>query len=203
MKKTRKKYNRDFNIGGVRLMTDGVGLDISKAWGKATALARSTHIRMRPQMALLTGSILVLLSLCLPVGPVFDLFPGGPYFKGYEFVTGFWGDRGGGWPGVLSYICGSYEPSIYLAGIALSVLTIVFVPLSIRRPEFLQRRGLITSLFAIAVTLLLILLTDLFWLYLGLLMAIFVDEMLEGDAVTFGAMAALLVILFCLRYELL
>jgi len=107
---------------------------------------------------LFSGSVLVLLTLFLPIA----YQSCGPNKTGYEFVRAGEGD----WPGLP---LGGQEAGrgFYILSLALAAVTIVVV-LALGRPGFLRKRRLMAGLFVIAGSIFLFNVLDLFLLDVGL-----------------------------------
>ncbi|HUI40813.1 MAG TPA: hypothetical protein VL523_02475 [Terriglobia bacterium] len=157
-------------------------------------LARAPWVHIRPRVSLLTGSVLVLLTLYIPVA----FGACGPNRTGLEFLRGE-----GVWPGMATLLLQlSPERGVYALGLALAAFTLLLLVAALRRPELLDKRWIrwpglasgLLSLFAVA---------DFFWFNASEM----VDQLLENrlgfnrpeammpavDAV------AVVVLLLCLR----
>jgi hypothetical protein len=116
-------------------------------------LAEAPWIHIRARVSLLTGSVLVLLTLFVPVA--FDAC--GPNQTGLGFLRG-----AGVWPGMASLLQASLERGVYALGVALAAFTLILLLASLRRPARLHVPRLrwpgmisgVLSLFALA---------DFFW----------------------------------------
>ena len=116
-------------------------------------LASSLTSRIRPHVSLASGSILVLLTLFLPIG--YNAC-GGPN-KGYELIQGK-----GEWPSFLGvFVSSTAGRDFYVLVSILAVLTAIFVLLSGLRPGLSRRRTLPRRLFLLAGTVSLFLISDL------------------------------------------
>ena len=121
---------------------------------------RSPWLHVRPRVALLTGSVFVLLTLCLPtvVGSWGDSRPGTDLASGVEEPP---------WPGTASWLgallgfAATGRP-FYLFCLALAAFTMQFLFASALHWNLTRRRGLLTGLLAISGLAALVSTTDLF-----------------------------------------
>jgi hypothetical protein len=117
-------------------------------------LASSLTSRIRPHVSLASGSILVLLTLFLPIG--YNACGGAN--KGYELIQGK-----GEWPSFLGvFVSSTAGRDFYLLVLLLAGLTAIFVFLSGLNPRLSRRRTLPRRLFLLAGTMSLFLISDLF-----------------------------------------
>lgn len=126
---------------------------VATAWERGNQWIRSPLLRIRPKVSLFSGSVLVLLTLFLPIA----YQACGPNKTGYEFVRESKGD----WPTFLGSISHQAGREFYILSLALAALTIL-VLLALRRRDLLRRRRLIGGLFVIAGTISLFAMLDLF-----------------------------------------
>jgi hypothetical protein len=144
---------------------------------RGECLASSLTSSIRPRVSLASGSLLVLLTLFLPIG--YNAC-GGPS-KGYELIQGK-----GEWPSFLGvFVSSTAGRDFYALVLLLAVLTTIFVFLAGLKPELVRRRTLTHRLFLLAGTLSLFLISDLF------LPLIAYDEPYSSLAVALGLVAIL------------
>ncbi len=125
------------------------------AWERGNRLVRSPLPRIRPPVSLLTGSVLVLLTLLLPVA--YSSCGGGK--TGYEFLRGE-----GEWLGLLVFVLGSGGArAFYAYNMGFAALTFVLVLFSCFRLRLWQRRPWIVMLFVIASVNFFLVISDFFW----------------------------------------
>jgi len=111
---------------------------------------------LRPRVSLASGSVLVLLTLFLPIG----YNTCGSPWKGYELVQG-----SGHWPTFLGIMLSDYfGPAFYGFVLLLAAWGAVFTAISCWRPGLTRHRSLNLALFAVCGTLSLFLITDAFLL---------------------------------------
>jgi hypothetical protein len=96
----------------------------------AARWAHSPWLRIRPRVSLLSGSVLVLLTLYIPVA--FNAC--GTNRTGAEFLRGQ-----GIWPGMGSLVQTDFERALYALGLALAVFSLTVMAVTLRRPALLQR----------------------------------------------------------------
>lgn len=168
------------------------------AWQRSNRWGWSLVSQIRPRVSLLTGSVLVLLTLFLPIA--YEAC--GPNRTGYEFARG---EGKGIWPGLfLGLIFEDSGRAFYLLSLALAVLTLALVLLP-GRADLMRRPRLITWVYALAGTLSLLAIVDFFWVFVGLTLGGFLEELLGGARITTTVTAgvAFLVLVSCLRSEFL
>jgi hypothetical protein len=143
-------------------------------------------------VSLASGSVLVLLTLFLPIA--YEAC--GPQRKGHEFIRGE-----GVWPGLVSLISPWVERGFYVLALALAACTLLLVLVSFRRPEFLRKGALITGLLGVAGAFSLFVITDFFWVFAGLWLEPLLQRLEVRDDATAAVLAALtfLVLVSCLR----
>lgn len=134
--------------------------------GVLARLAQAPWIHIRPRVSLLTGSVLVLLTLYVPVA--FNAC--GANRTGIEFLRGE-----GVWPGMAALFRLNVERGVYALGLGLAAFTLVLVLAALRRPELLGKRwirwpGLVSAFLSMFV------LADFFWFNASGL----VDQFLEN-----------------------
>ena len=163
-----------------------------RAWERAHGWARVLISQLRPRVSLASGSVLVLLTLFLPLA--YEAC--GPQRKGHEFIRGE-----GVWPGLLTFVSPWVERGFYVLALALAACTLLLVLISLRRSEFLRKGALSTRLFAIAGALSLFVITDFFWVFAGLWLEPLLQRLEVRDDATAAVLAALtfLVLVSCLR----
>jgi hypothetical protein len=121
----------------------------------AARIARALLARIRPRLSLTTGSLLVLLTLFLPIG--YEAC--GPPRTGYELVRGQ-----GDWPSFLGITSAAGGRGFYIACLLLAAITLLFVLLSVSRPQVSRRPALVIGMFRLAGTVSLFLIFDLCFL---------------------------------------
>ncbi len=132
---------------------------------------------LRPRVSLASGSIMVLLTLILPIG----YESCGPETRGYELLQGR-----GGWPTLLGISFGKYFGSpFYGVLLALALVTLVLVVISLFKPSLWHNRALCRRLFLLSGALSLFLLAD-------------VTALLPMGADEWGSVAVALIIASCL-----
>ena len=120
-------------------------------------LASAVLSPLRPRMALASGSVLVLLTLFLPIG----ITSCGGARKGYELIRGQ-----GDWPSSAGGLTSSATGrGFYAACLLLAALTLLLILLSLFRAQTLRGRSLVVGLFRWAGTMSLLLISDI-WLFL-------------------------------------
>lgn len=134
------------------------------AWDRGNQWTATLVRNSKPKVSLFTGSVLIVLTLFLPVA--IEIFS--PYRTGHECVRGE-----GIWPGALSLVSillsegQSPYPFLYTLSYTLplsfAAFTLALLLASCLHPELLRKRRLSTWLFAIAGTLSLFLIADFFW----------------------------------------
>ncbi len=115
---------------------------------------RSPLLRIRPRMSLFSGSVLVLLTLFLPIAWESN--------KGYEFVR----VGEGSWLGLLGVVDHEIGRGFYILSLASAAVTILVV-LALDYPDFLRKQRLMVGLFVIAGSIFLLAVLDLFLLGMG------------------------------------
>jgi len=163
-----------------------------RAWERAHGWARVLISQLRPRMSLASGSVLVLLTLFLPIA--YEAC--GPNRRGHEFIRGE-----GAWPGLVSLISPWVERGFYALTLALAACTLLLVLISLRRSEFLRKGALSTRLFAVSGALSLFVITDFFWVFVGLWLEPLLQRLEVQDNTSAAVVAALtfLVLVSCLR----
>jgi hypothetical protein len=163
-----------------------------RAWERAHGWVWALVSQLRPGMSLASGSVLVLLTLFLPIA--YEAC--GPQRKGHEFIRGE-----GVWPGLLTLVSPWVERGFYVLALALAGCTLLLVLISLRRSGFLRKGALSTWLFAIAGALSLFVITDFFWVFAGLWLEPLFQRLEVRDDATAAVLAALtfLVLVSCLR----
>jgi len=163
-----------------------------RAWERAQGWARGLISQLRPRVSLASGSVLVLLTLFLPIA--YEAC--GPQRKGHEFIRGE-----GVWPGLLTFVSPWVERGFYILALALAACTLLLVLISLRRPGFLRKSALSPWLFAIAGAFSLFVITDFFWVFAGLWLEPLLQRLEVRDDVTAAVLPALtfLVLVSCLR----
>jgi len=134
-------------------------LRIQSLWGAACHRVGTPLSRIRPRVSLAAGSILVLLTLFLPVG--YEAC--GPARTGYELARGQ-----GLWPSFLGFTSDAAGRDFYIACLLLAALTVLFVLLSLLRPDLARSASLTAGLFRLAGTVSLFMIFDLFFLLVTL-----------------------------------
>jgi hypothetical protein len=143
----------------------------------AEAVARRMVATLRPRVSLASGSVMVLLTLILPIG----YESCGPETKGYELLQGR-----GGWPTFLGIFGGKFFGSpFYGLLLALAFLTILLVLISLLKPALWRNRAFARQGFLCTAGLSLFLLAD-------------VAALLPAGAEEWGAAAAALLVASCL-----
>jgi hypothetical protein len=108
--------------------------------------------RIRPRVSLASGSILVLLTLFLPIG--YEAC--GPERRGYELVQG-----SGEWPTFLGVLVSSQAgQDFYILVLALAAFTAILVLLSFVKPDLCRKPPLTHRLFTLTGTASLFLMSD-------------------------------------------
>jgi hypothetical protein len=163
-----------------------------RAWGRAHGWARVLISQLRPRVSLASGSVLVLLTLFLPLA--YEAC--GPQRKGHEFIRGE-----GVWPGLLTFVSPWVERGFYVLALALAACTLLLVLVSFRRPGSMRKGALSTWLFAIVGALSLFVITDFFWVFAGLWLEPLLQRLEVRDDATAAVLPALtfLVLVSCLR----
>ena len=140
-------------------------------------LARRTLSPLRPRVSLASGSVLVLLTLFLPIG----YESCGPEAKGYELLQGR-----GDWPTFLGVFLSDYfGPAFYGSVLLLAAWTFVRTLISLLKPDLLRNRSLTRGLFVASGVLSLFLISDVM-----LLLPMASDE--------YGAVGGALIAVSCL-----
>ena len=128
--------------GSTRLREWAVGI-----WAKGESLVQSPRLRIRPQVSLLAGSVLVLLTLYLPtaVDSCGSPEPGLNLASGNADIAlpGLWG-----WLGTDS--SSEISRGFYLFCLVLVALTLIFLLASVFRRNPVRKRRLLTSILAIS-----------------------------------------------------
>jgi hypothetical protein len=139
--------------------------------------ARRMVAPLRPRVSLASGSVMVLLTLLLPIG----YQSCGPETKGYELLQGK-----GDWPTFVGITLSEYfGPAFYGVLLLLAAGTLVLCMMSVRRPAVFQARPLVRRAGILSGMLSLFLLSDV-----AAVLPIGLDE--------YGAAAGALIILSCL-----
>lgn len=161
--------------------------------------SRSLHLPRRPNVPLLSGSVLVLLTLFLPVA---YSQCGSIRWTGGDYLLGF-----GTWPGSLGAL--SYAPGRvpYFLTLVLAVMTLLLVLVAQVRPSLLHRSKLTAQLFVASGTLSLFMIGDFFGFQFGSRIGDFLKPGLtpSGQNLFMILLAAstIAVIVVCLRSRLL
>jgi len=114
---------------------------------------------VRPKVSLLTGSVLVLLTLFLPVG---YSQCSNVRFTGRDYLLGL-----GAWPGSLDAVSYAGGRVPYFLTVVLAALTVFLVIAAQIRPASLQKTNRTHHLFVLAGTLFLFTIGDFFWFQLA------------------------------------
>lgn len=120
---------------------------------------RSMPLPRKPKVPLLSGSVLVLLTLFLPVA---YSQCGSVRWTGSDYLLGF-----GTWPGslgALSYAAGRVP---YFITLLLATLTLLLVSAATVHPSLLRKSDITARLFFASGTLSLFMIGDFFWFQLG------------------------------------
>ena len=163
-----------------------------RAWERAHGWARVLISQLRPRMSLASGSVLVLLTLFLPIA--YEAC--GPNRRGHEFIRGE-----GVWPGLLTLVSPWVERGFYVLALALAACTLLLVLVSFRRPEFLRKGALSTWLFAVSGALSLFVIADSFWIFFVLRLGELLNWLGDQDDISAAIVPAVtfLVLVSCLR----
>lgn len=163
-----------------------------RAWAGGHAWALTLVAQIRPSLSLAAGSVLVLLTLFLPIA--YDAC--GPPRKGYEFLSGR-----GIWPGLLTFVFSGWERGFYVLALALASFTLLLVLVSLGRPALLRRLRLITWSFAFAGAFSLFIMADFFWVFAGDWLGGLLERLEVRDDTSVAVVAALTFLLLaaCLR----
>ena len=127
---------------------------------RGASWAESVVSRIRPGVSLASGSVLVLLTLFLPITVDSCGKAAGP---GYELALGHSNHY---WPGFLGFIFESAGRVQYLASLALAAATILLAVVVSLRAGFARKQRLFAGFFAVSGTLSLFTLSDYFILVL-------------------------------------
>ncbi len=126
-------------------------------WGEVRSHRLLSHLR--PRVSLASGSILVLLTLFLPIG--YEAC--GPAHMGHSLVRGE-----GDWPSYLGLVSSTGGQIFYIVCLAVASLTVFFVVLSTLKPSVARYKLLTVGLSRLAGTVSLFLILDLYFLLVGL-----------------------------------
>lgn len=164
----------------------------ARAWERARGWTRVLISQLRPRVSLASGSVLVLLTLFLPIA--YEAC--GPQRRGHEFIRGE-----GVWPGLLTFVSPWVEQGFYVLALALAACTLLLVLVSFQRPEFLRKRALIIGALGVAGAFSLFVITDFFWVFAGLRLEPLLQRLEVRDDATAAVLPALtfLVLVSCLR----
>lgn len=165
---------------------------VAAAWAYGDRWARSLVSQIRPRVSLLTGSVLVLLTLWLPVA--YEAC--GPNRTGYEVVRGK-----GIWPGLFTaLLVASSGRVLYVLCLALAVLTLILVLFSVGRANLLRVQRWVRGLQALSAGLSLFVIVDLFWVFLGLQVGEYLEKLLNDDeVVALTAGITIVALAYCFR----
>ncbi len=163
-----------------------------RAWAGGRGWALTLVSQIRPRLSLAAGSVLVLLTLFLPIA--YEAC--GPPRKGHEFIRGK-----GIWPGLLTFVLPGWERGFYILALALAACTLLLLLASIRRPALLRKHALITWLFALAGAFSFFVIVDFFWIFAADWLEAPLQrlEVREDMSVAVVAALTLLVLTACLR----
>lgn len=163
-----------------------------RAWAGGRGWALTLVSQIRPRLSLAAGSVLVLLTLFLPIA--YEAC--GPPRKGHEFIRGK-----GIWPGLLTFVFPGWERGFYILALALAACTLLLLLASIRRPALLRKHALITWLFALAGAFSFFVIVDFFWIFAADWLEAPLQrlEVREDMSVAVVAALTLLVLTACLR----
>jgi hypothetical protein len=140
-------------------------------------IARRVLSPLRPRVSLASGSVLVLLTLFLPIG----YQSCGPETKGYELLQGK-----GDWPTFMGVFLSDFSgPVFYGFVLLLAAGTAVLTAISLWKPDLLWTHSIRRPLFIISGTLSLFLVSD-------------VIALVPMAADTYGGIAAGLIVVSCL-----
>ena len=149
----------------------------SRLMDRGETILRRILAPLRPRVSLASGSVLVLLTLFLPIG----YESCGPERKGYDLLQGE-----GDWPTFMGIFFSDYfGPAFYAIAIALAVLTVVLTVISLWKPLLFQSPPLRSRLLIVSGTLSLFLISD-------------VLAILPAGADEYGAAAGALIVISCL-----
>ncbi len=160
-------------------------------------LARNPRVRIRPRVSLAAGSLMVLLTLFIPLTQEAC----GPNRTGLEFIRGR-----GAWVGLMGLISNHIEWAFYVLTLLMAAGTLAMVLVSVRRDGPPVRPRTARVFLALATTLALYWALDVFAFgALGILGAGVFDPLAFTDETSLAvlAAAALAVIALCLRARLL
>jgi hypothetical protein len=125
---------------------------ITRLMEAGEGVAGRTLAALRPRVSLTSGSVMVLVTLLLPIG----YESCGPETKGYELVQGH-----GGWPTFLGIALDEYfGPPFYAILLAFALVTLILALVSFGKPALWQNRWLCRRTFLLSGALSLFLLAD-------------------------------------------
>lgn len=149
----------------------------TRAMETGESFARRLLCPLRARVSLASGSVLVLLTLLLPIG----YESCGPKTRGFELIGG-----NGAWPSFVGIMLPNYlGRAFYGAALALAAWTALFVLISLGKSALLRNRSLCRTLLLISGTLSLFLLSD-------------VMALLPMAADNYGCIGGALIIISCL-----
>jgi hypothetical protein len=163
-----------------------------RAWARGRGWALTLVGQIRPRLSLAAGSVLVLLTLFLPIA--YEAC--GPPRKGHEFIRGK-----GIWPGLLTFVFPGWERGFYILALVLAAFTLLLVLASFHRPESLRKHALVTWLFALAGAFSFFVIVDFFWIFAADWLEALLQHLEVRDDVSIAVVAGLtfLVLTACLR----
>ena len=163
-----------------------------RAWARARNWALTVVSQIRPRLSLAAGSVLVLLTLFIPIA--YEAC--GPPRKGHEFIRGK-----GIWPGLLTFVFPGWERGFYILALVLAACTLLLLLASVRRPALLRKHALITWLFALAGASSLFVIADFFWIFAADWLEALLQRLKVREDMSVAVVAALtlLVLTACLR----
>jgi hypothetical protein len=164
----------------------------ARAWARGRGWALTLVSQIRPRLSLAAGSVLVLLTLFIPIA--YEAC--GPPRKGHEFIRGK-----GIWPGLLTFVFPGWERGFYILALVLAAFTLLLLLASVRRPALLRKHALIIWLFALAGASSLFVIADFFWIFVGDWLEAVLQRLEVRDDVSIAVVAALtsFVLVACLR----
>lgn len=124
---------------------------VTRAWARGCAWAHKLASQIRPPVSLATGSLLVLLTLLLPIG--YDAC--GPPRLGYQLVRGK-----GEWPTFLGIFASTAGRDFYLVVLLLAAFTLLLVLVSGLHSGVVRNKSLAARLALLAATVSLLLVCD-------------------------------------------
>jgi hypothetical protein len=163
-----------------------------RAWARGRGWALTLLAQIRPRVSLAAGSVLVLLTLFLPIA--YEAC--GPPRKGHEFIRGK-----GIWPGLLTFVFPGWERGFYILALVLGAFTLLLVLASFHRPESLRRHTLVAWLFALAGAFSFFVAADFFWIFAADWLEALFQRLEIRDEMSIAVVAGLTFLLLtaCLR----